>query len=82
MVVTGSPLLEASAPMWATRFAMRLTAFFQPLVPNSPSLLAAFDSAALPDPAAWRLGMIYVTDKACVGVSTGAAWVRADGSAL
>lgn len=82
MVAATSPLLEAGTPSWAARWALRLQQAFQPLVPTSPTLLVAYASASLPDPAAWRMGCIYVPDKTCVAVSTGSAWVRADGSAL
>lgn len=55
---------------------------FVRLRPKSPVFLPEFDSTTLPDPAAWRTGNIYVTDKGCNAVSDGVAWVRPDGSAL
>lgn len=50
--------------------------------PKRPVKLPPFPSTDLPDAAEWPGCLIYVTDKTCAGVSTGAAWVRADGSAL
>lgn len=82
VAVPSSPLVDAGAPQWAVRLVQRLQAAFQPHVPVSPSYLAAFASTSLPDPDAWRQAVIYVPDKGCVAVSTGAAWVRADGGAL
>jgi len=50
--------------------------------PKHPVRLAEFASTGLPAPADWRGCMVYVPDKTCMAVSTGAAWLRADGSAL
>jgi len=56
--------------------------FFKLLVPTGPERLWSTDSANLPPAADWQYHQCYVTDKTCVAVSTGSAWVRADGSAL
>lgn len=50
--------------------------------PKHPIKLAEFVQAELPDPARWRWCQVAVTDKNCVGLSNGVAWVRADGTAL
>lgn len=50
--------------------------------PGHPIKLAEFAQADLPDASRWRWCIVAVTDLGCVGLSTGAAWVRADGSAL
>jgi hypothetical protein len=50
--------------------------------PKHPVKLAEFLQADLPAAASWRWCVVAVSDVGCVAVSTGAAWVRADGSAL
>lgn len=50
--------------------------------PKHPVKLAEFTQAALPPAADWPWSLVAVTDLGCVGLSNGAAWVRADGSAL
>ena len=50
--------------------------------PKHPVKLAEFISTELPDVAKWRWCIVAVTDKNCVGLSNGVAWVRADGGAL
>lgn len=49
---------------------------------NEPQYLAEFPSTSLPSVTEWRNSVIVVTDKGCLAFSNGAAWVRADGSAL
>lgn len=51
-------------------------------VPKHPVKLPEFEAAALPAPQTWRWCLVAVTDLGCVGLSNGAAWVRADGSPL
>lgn len=55
---------------------------FVSAAPRKPVRLPDFASTDLPAPADWRGSLIYVPDKSCAAVSTGAVWVRADGSAL
>lgn len=50
--------------------------------PKHPVKLAEFTQLGLPDPAKWRWCMVAVTDLGCLGLSTGVAWVRADGTAF
>ena len=50
--------------------------------PTGPVRLWPVASADLPPAADWPNCICYVTDKSCAAVSTGASWVRADGSAL
>lgn len=50
--------------------------------PSAPVRLWSVASADLPPAADWPNSICYASDKGCVAVSTGTAWVRADGSAL
>lgn len=50
--------------------------------PKAPVKLPEFVQAGLPDVERWRWCLVAVTDLGCVGLSNGAAWVRADGSPL
>ena len=50
--------------------------------PKHPVKLPEFEQAGLPAAARWPWCLVAVTDLGCVGLSNGAAWVRADGSAL
>lgn len=50
--------------------------------PKRPQKLAEFVAAELPPAADWPWCVVAVTDKNCVGISTGATWLRADGTAL
>lgn len=50
--------------------------------PKHPVKLAEFTVAELPDAARWRWCVVAVTDRDCVGLSNGLAWIRADGTAI
>ena len=52
--------------------------------PKHPVKLPEFEQVALTGTLAarWPWCLVAVTDLGCVGLSNGAAWVRADGSAL
>lgn len=50
--------------------------------PKAPVKLPEFLENELPPAASWRFCVVAITDLGCVGLSNGAAWVRADGSAL
>jgi hypothetical protein len=82
MVAVRALILEPTAPGWAQRMVLALKGYFLPLVPSSPVMLASFPSTSLPDPAAYAGCLIYVPDKAKVGLSNGAAWTNAIGGAL
>lgn len=82
-MVAARPLtLDATAPQWAQRLVADLEKAYVKASPTAPQRLAAFASASLPDPTAYQGCIITVTDKQCVAISDGAAWLRADGSAL
>ena len=55
-------------------------------VPTKPVLLATVAFASLPPAADWPGGIIHVSDRNCIAISTPVAgvytWLRADGSAL
>lgn len=55
-------------------------------VPTKPVLLATVAFASLPPADSWRGGVIHVSDRNCIAISTPVAgvytWLRADGSAL
>lgn len=75
-------LLEPGAPLWAQRLGLRLAKTYLSLFPTAPVRLWSIPSADLPPPADWPGCIVYVSDKLKVGVSTGAAWVAADGGPL
>lgn len=75
-------LLEAGAPAWAGRMALRIIGAFVPLEPSAPVRLPSFVSTSLPDAAAWVGCAIYVPDKAKIGLSNGTGWTNAIGGAL
>lgn len=81
-VTPSTLLLEPGAPLWAQRLALRLVKTFLHLFPSAPVRLWSVASADLPNASDWPGAIVYVTDKAKVGVSTGAAWVAADGGPL
>ncbi len=82
-MVAKRPLtLDGSAPAWAARLVHDLEAAYVKTSPTAPQRLADFVSTDLPSPADWIFCIIAVTDLGCVAFSTGAAWVRSDGSAL
>lgn len=55
-------------------------------VPTKPVLLATVAFASLPPAADWPGGIIHVSDRNCIALSTPVAgvysWLRADGTAL
>lgn len=75
-------VLDPAAPDWMKRFALALETAYVQATPTRPQLLVQYTSSDLPNAADWAYCLIYVTDKTTVAVSTGSAWVRADGSAL
>lgn len=74
--------LAGEAPQWARRAFADAEKGYVQAAPGRPQLLARFESTDLPAPAEWIWCIIAVTDKNTVAISTGSAWVRADGSAL
>lgn len=52
------------------------------LTPGKPSQLWPVAFADLPDATAWTGCIVYVTDKAKVGLSNGTAWTDPAGGAL
>lgn len=82
MVAMRSVSLDGAAPDWARRAFADADKAYVKVIPTAPVRVPEFASISLPDPADWSKCMIYVTDKTCVAVSTGSAWVRSDGSAL
>lgn len=81
-MVAPAPLLEANAPGYLQRFVLRLHATFLGLFPNAPVRLWSVADAGLPDPAKWAGCVVYVSDKAKVGLSNGASWTDTSGGAL
>lgn len=77
-----APLLEPNAPGWATRFAALLPRTFLGLFPSAPVRLWPVLFADLPPAASWTGCMVYVTDKAKVGLSNGATWTTTTGGVL
>lgn len=77
-----APLIDASAPPWAQRFALSLPNLFVSLFPKSPTRLASFTLAKLPPAADWTGCQVYVSDKAKVGLSNGTTWTDPAGGAL
>jgi len=74
--------LDSTAPDWMKRFAASLEDGYVQAAPTRPQLLSRFVSTDLPNPIDWPWCIIALTDLETVAMSTGAAWVRADGSAL
>jgi hypothetical protein len=79
---SSAALVEAGAPMWAQRLGLRLVKTFLNLFPTAPVRLWSVTFANLPPAADWPGAIVYVSDKSKVGVSTGSAWVAADGGPL
>jgi hypothetical protein len=75
-------VLDANAPDWARRFAASLEDGYVQANPTRPQLLPRLTSADLPNAADWPYCLVALTDINTVAMSTGSAWVRADGSAL
>lgn len=81
-MVAPAPLLEPTVPDWATRFALRISQSFLGLFPGAPVRLWRVAFADLPDATRWPGSVVYVSDKAKVGLSNGVAWTDAAGGAL
>lgn len=81
-MVAPSVLLEPGAPTFLQRFALRLASTFLGLFPDAPVRLWSKDLADLPPAANWRGGIVYVADKAKVGLSNGTTWTDTTGGAL
>jgi hypothetical protein len=77
-----SPLIEASAPGWAVRYALRVDQAFKNLFPKAPDRLWGVLQADLPDAAKWTGCTVYVSDLQKVGLSNGTTWTQTDGGAL
>lgn len=82
MVAQAPITLDASAPDWARRAFRDVEKSYVKTTPSRPQQLAQFTSTALPSPADFAWCAIIITDKSCVAMSNGSAWLRADGSAL
>lgn len=74
--------LDPSAPDWMKRFAASLEEGYVQSSPTRPQLLTRLVSTNLPNAADWPYCLVILTDLNTVAMSTGSAWVRADGSAL
>ena len=82
-MVAARPLtLDASAPQWARRLVNDLEGAYVKAVPSRPQLLTQLTQSTLPPAADYPWCIVALTDLTCVAMSTGSAWVRADGSAL
>lgn len=77
-----APLIDANAPSWAQRFALRLPNIFKSQQPRSPERLAIVLFAELPPAADWIGCQVFVSDKGKVGLSNGLAWTDPAGGAL
>ena len=81
-MVAPAPLLEPDAPGWAQRFALRLEALFVGRFPKAPVRLQSVLFADLRPAADWTGCIVYVSDKAKVGLSNGTTWTDPAGGAL
>lgn len=82
MVAAQPALLEADAPGWARRFALRLQSVFWPVYPTGPMRLWPVKQSNLPPAADWPGCVVFVSDLNKLGLSTGTAWVNATGGPL
>lgn len=82
-MVAARPLtLDGNAPQWAHRLVTDLEKAYVKALPTAPVRLPDFVSTDLPNASDYAWCLIAVSDLGCAAMSTGSAWVRADGSAL
>ena len=71
-----SALVEAGAPAWGQRLALKLLGYFQPIFPRAPNRVWYVNKVDLPPPTDWPGAVCVVVDEACLAVSLGGLWRR------
>jgi hypothetical protein len=77
-----STIIEPDIPQWMQRYINRVDATYVNAFPKAPVRLWSVTQANLPPAAQWPGCIVYVSDKAKVGLSNGTTWTQTDGGAL
>jgi hypothetical protein len=75
-IASTQALVEAGAPTWAQRLALRLPEMFKLKHPLEPVEIWQGAKANLPPAANWIGCMAVVTDQNCLVVSDGTHWLK------
>lgn len=80
MVTQAAPsstaLVEAAAPMWAQRMALKMVRLFMPMTPRAPMPVWTVTKAELPPAADWPNTVVIVSDQNELALSLGGAWLK------